>query len=89
MMSIDSHRTRVPLERGQISRLSGARDARLSSGCGTLWVTIDHDPRDIILEPGESFELRSDEQVVICALGGPAVLELRSAAIADTAGWMR
>lgn len=82
LLTIDSPRTRVPLERGQISRLRGARDARLSSGCGTLWVTIDHDPRDIILELGEGFELRSDEQVVICALGGPAVLELRPGAAA-------
>lgn len=76
-MLIDTAHARLLLERGQSSRLSGAGPLRLRSVSGTLWITIDHDPRDIVLEPGQHVELRSAEPLLICALGGPAVLELR------------
>jgi hypothetical protein len=69
--------TRMLLQRGQTSRLADARATHLSSASGTLWVTIDHDARDIILEPGQGFTVRSSEAVTISALSGPAVLDLR------------
>lgn len=78
-MLIDIPRTRLLLERGQFSRLTGAAHAVLSSRCGTLWVTIDHDARDIVLEPGQRFEVPSAEPLLVSALGGPAVMELRPA----------
>ncbi|MET0518267.1 MAG: DUF2917 domain-containing protein [Burkholderiaceae bacterium] len=81
-MLIDSPRTRLLLERGQFSRLSGVAHAHLASRCGTLWITIDHDARDIVLEPGQGFEVPSAETLLISALGGPAVMELRPAAAA-------
>lgn len=79
-MMIDTHRTRMLLERGQSTRLTEARAAHLASAAGTLWITIDNDPRDIVLEAGEGFDVTSDEALLVCALGGPAVLDLRPAA---------
>jgi hypothetical protein len=76
-MLIATDRTRMLLERGQSTRLTHAAAAHLSSAAGTLWVTIDHDARDIILEPGQGFTVRSSEAVTISALSGPAVLDLR------------
>ena len=76
-MLIDTPRAQLLLERGQISRLSGASQSHLSSASGTLWVTIDHDRRDIVLEAGQGFDVAGSEELLICALGGPAVLELR------------
>ena len=76
-MLIDVAQTRMLLQRGQISRLPGARAAHLSSAAGTLWITIDHDSRDIILEPGQGFCVQTSEVVTVSALSGPAVLDLR------------
>jgi len=76
-MLIDVPHTRLLLQRGQVSRLPGARATHLSSAAGTLWVTIDHDPRDIVLEPGQGFTVPSNALVTISALSGPAVLDLR------------
>jgi hypothetical protein len=78
-MLIDTSRARLLLQRGQTSRLSGANHAYLASASGTLWVTIDHDRRDIVLEAGQGFDVASREDVLVCALGGPAVLDLRPA----------
>lgn len=75
-MLIDTRRTRMLLERGQSTRLTGARAAHLASAAGTLWITIDNDPRDIVLEAGEGFDVTGDAPLLICALGGPAVLDL-------------
>lgn len=84
-MMIDTRRTRMLLERGQSTRLTEARAAHLASAAGTLWVTIDNDPRDIVLEAGEGFDVTGDAPLLICALGGPAVLDLGPAIPATSA----
>ena len=78
-MLIDVPHTRLLLQRGQTSRLPVARAAHLCSAAGTLWITVDHDARDFVLEPGQCFVVPSDEAVTISALSGPAVLDLRPA----------
>ena len=35
---------------------------------GSLWLTVDHDPRDIVLGPGESFTPADHRRVLIYAL---------------------
>jgi hypothetical protein len=80
-MLIDIPHTRLLLQRGQTSRLPEARATHLCSAAGTLWITIDHDVRDIVLEPGQCFTVQSDEAVTISALSGPAVLDLRAAEV--------
>ena len=82
-MLINATRTRLMLERGQSTRLTGAAQARLASAGGTLWVTIDNDPRDIVLEPGDAFEVTSDEPLIVCALGGPAMLDVQPLELAE------
>jgi len=84
-MMIDTRRTRMLLERGQSTRLTGVRTAHLASAAGTLWVTIDNDPRDIVLEAGEGFDVTGDEPLLVGALGGPAVLDLGPAVAAEAA----
>lgn len=79
-MWIETAQTRLRLEPGTSTRLLGARHARLLSAAGTVWITIDRDSRDIVLGPGQSFEVDRPEAVLICALGGPALLELSPAA---------
>lgn len=78
-MMIDVPATRLLLQRGQTSRLPRARAAHLCSAEGTLWVTLDHDLRDIVLEPGQCFVVPGDRGVTISALSARAVLDLRPA----------
>ncbi|HEV6965997.1 DUF2917 domain-containing protein [Roseateles sp.] len=75
-MLIDTAQTRLLLQRGQTCSLARATAARLCSASGTLWITMDHDMRDIVLEPGQCFTVDRDEQLTISALSGPAVLHL-------------
>lgn len=75
-MWIATEHTRLQIDRGQSTRLVGTRHAWLRSAEGTLWITLDDDPRDIVLEAGEGFAIERGDQLLVCALGGPALLEL-------------
>jgi len=46
---------------------------------GTLWITLDHDARDIVLEPGQCFVVPNGNGVTVSALSANAVLDLRPA----------
>ncbi|MDM4764608.1 DUF2917 domain-containing protein [Pelomonas sp. SE-A7] len=76
-MLIQATRTQLQLAKGQSTRLTEAAHARLSSAGGTLWVTIDNDRRDLVLEAGEGLDVDGSEPIIVSALGGPAVLDLR------------
>ena len=66
----------------RLGRLPGRRIACLS---GIAWLTLDGDVRDIVLRPGESFDIDRDSPVLVCALnGGPARVELGAPAPAAT-----
>jgi hypothetical protein len=38
--------------------------------CGTLWITQEDDPSDVVLERGESFQLDRDGLALLLACGG-------------------
>lgn len=78
-MLIDAPPTRLQLQRGQASHLSHARAARLCSAEGTLWITVDQDVKDIVLEAGQCFTVPGDRGVTISALSAQAVLDLHPA----------
>ena len=42
---------------GQTMRLDGARGTRLEVTRGTLWITLEHDVRDIVVERGSGFTI--------------------------------
>ena len=49
---------------------------------GTLWLTLDHDPRDVILEAGESFTGTEHRRGVVYALADAQLSMTRNAAVA-------
>lgn len=62
----------LSLERDQLVRLRDACGTRITAGAGTLWVTVDHEPDDVVLEAGDSHVVRSRSRVIVQALDGPA-----------------
>lgn len=75
-MIVDTTRGRVTLARGQISRLQLRAGTRLRGVAGTTWITLDNDPRDIVLEHAEEWTLDRDGRVLACALGGDTSAEI-------------
>jgi hypothetical protein len=68
---------RLGLAPNRTLRLRDAHGATLRPVHGTLWITIDHDPRDIVLEVGEHFVVDVDQSVIVTALGGCAEFDVR------------
>lgn len=73
---------------GECLRLEAAKGVQLRARSGTLWITVDGDVRDFVLEAGQRLTLDSDATVLISALHGTAVVEaLRLPQAAAHAGW--
>ena len=56
-------------------RLEAARGVQLRTRSGTLWITVDGDVRDFVIEAGQRLNLDSDATVLISAVQGAAVVE--------------
>jgi hypothetical protein len=82
-MQIDTRCARLALANQRTLRLRDALGATLQPVRGTLWITIDGDPRDIVLEAGESFVVDVDRPMVVAALGGCAQFDLRGLSAAS------
>lgn len=55
-------------------RLHVGAGHRMTGISGSIWLTIDGDPRDIILEPGDTHAFERPGHVMVQALGGDALL---------------
>lgn len=83
-MWINTPNARLAIAARRGLRLKDARGARLRAVQGTLWITIDNDLRDIVLDPGETFEVDSHAPLVVMPLGECATVDVRSANQAAT-----
>ena len=79
-MWINTPNARLSLAAHRALRLQDALGAKLRAVQGTLWVTIDNDPRDIVLDRGETFEVDSNAPLVVMPLGECATIDVRSTA---------
>ncbi|HRI17334.1 MAG TPA: DUF2917 domain-containing protein [Burkholderiaceae bacterium] len=71
--------SRIQLARRQMVSLAYAAGARIVARRGSLWVTQDHDLRDVVLNEGESFEVTGAARVIVQALSS-ACVDLQGAA---------
>lgn len=60
---------------GECLRLEYPKDLQLRARRGTVWITVDGDPRDFVLEPGQSLTIERDAPALVSALHGAAVIE--------------
>ena len=76
-MLIETPQARLSLYRGQTAHIDLGAHARLRGIRGHAWITFDHDPRDIVLGPGEEFITDGPVHALACSLrgdGSPAEL---------------
>lgn len=62
----------VSLPARQLFEIPDASSARILCTSGCLWLTLDHDQRDVILEPGDSFEADAPRRALLYAMEGSA-----------------
>jgi len=76
MNTAELHPASVPIRKGQIHRLQGRRGHRIEALAGSLWVTLDHDLRDIVIEPGDGFDIDREGDTLVSALSDARYLVL-------------
>ena len=69
-----------PLTKGRIRRVHSALGQRIECVSGTLWVTQDGDPRDIVLGAGESFAFDHRGDALVSALDDSRFVLLETSA---------
>lgn len=76
LMKIELQSGGLRLDPGQLLKM---RDAAGSTVCaleGAVWITEDHQLKDIVLEQGECYRLRHPGLAIVHALSGPAAVAL-------------
>lgn len=66
----------IHLARGGLVRLDDGAGSSVACVEGAVWITQDHDRRDIVLTGGESHVVECPGLTVVCAIAGPAVLTI-------------
>ena len=74
------------LRRDQFLRFEHPRGLRLRAERGALWVTVDGEPDDITIEPGDCRVFSGDATVLVSSFGGESCV---SAALSRQAGGWR
>src|SRR5947209_2348921 len=72
-MKIEFSASGIVLAPGELLNIEHAAGARIGSRNGSVWITQDGDPRDIVLEPGDVFELDRDSPVIVQAIENAVV----------------
>lgn len=75
-MLIETPQARLSLRTGQTAHIDLAAHTRLRGIRGHAWITFDHDPRDIVLGPGEEFITDAPVHALACSLRGDGSAEL-------------
>ena len=68
----------IQLEARRLFDIPDAAAVQIRCTAGSLWITLDHDPRDIILVPGQVFSTGEHRRALLYALE-PAAFALSAA----------
>jgi hypothetical protein len=68
LMNTRPQRLSLSMPKKAIFTLPDAHDVDIECQSGSLWITLDHDRRDIILEPGERFRSDTHKRALVAAL---------------------
>lgn len=79
----------TPLRKGEILRLGRAQGNRVEVLAGSVWLTIDDDPRDLVLEAGEGFTIDRPGEALVSALRHAQLIVLAPLPLPAPAGPQR
>lgn len=79
-MSIELTHGKLTLNAHGVALLTRARGVRVTAQRGTAWLTIDGVREDVVLDPGDTYRIDSDRDVVISAIVGPVEVALHAPA---------
>ena len=94
-MDINLRSARVHLAKDQFLTLSEVDGVEIGCETGSLWITQDNDPRDVVLATGERFMPDRAGKVIVHALRPSTVRttslpeRARSSALDDLKQWVR
>ncbi|RYF81452.1 MAG: DUF2917 domain-containing protein [Comamonadaceae bacterium] len=71
--SLSAHAVQVDLPAGVILTLPDAAGLGVECRSGSVWLTLDDDPRDIVLSPGERFEADVHRRALVSALSPSSI----------------
>ncbi len=77
----DLHPASLHLRKGTIHRLRNGLGHRIEALTGNLWITIDNDPRDIVVKTGEGFSVDRPGDILISALDDARFVVLEPVAL--------
>ena len=80
MNSNDLNLASTSLRKGETLRLHHALGRRIEALRGRLWITMDGDLRDIVLDAGEGFTVDRGTDVLLSAFSDAQLVVLTSAA---------
>lgn len=75
-MWINTSSARLAVTARRALRLQRAHGTRVRAVDGTVWITIDADPRDIVLDAGQSFVVDSARDLVVLPIGERATIDV-------------
>lgn len=78
-MNIELNQNGLCLKRNQVVNMRGGLGHSIVCDSGTVWVTQDGDPRDIILRAGDSFTIDRNGPALVQAFEQAAISITRSA----------
>lgn len=58
----------LQLFRSQVREVAAPMGVTVACLSGRVWITIDGDPRDVVLDPGEAFTVDRDQRTLVMAL---------------------
>lgn len=67
-MNTDTQTLDLQLSRRSIFHVADAAGVQILCRAGSIWITLDNDPRDIVLQAGESFTGDDHRRAIIYAL---------------------
>ena len=83
-MTPRTQRLSLSLPKKAVFTLPDAHEVDIECTSGAVWITLDHDPRDIVLEPGERFRSDSHRRALVAALE-PSCLRFSAAKLSVAA----
>jgi len=73
-MHIELRSGAVRLAPNQTLKLIDGAGSTLCAVAGSVWITEENQPRDIVLEPGSCYEIKHEGVTIVNALGGEAAV---------------